>query len=162
MTVIYPLTLLYDAACPVCALEMEHLRSRNTAGRLVIVNIAVPGFDAAAFGASAAELDAQIHAHCADGTVLRGMEALRLAYAAVGLGWVLWPTGLAPLRALADFAYGRFARHRRKISGFAVPLIEAIATHRARRGAQRLAACRDGACATPARAQVDRTQGETS
>lgn len=54
MNSVYPLTLLDDAACPVCALEMDHLRSRNTAGRLVFVNIAAPGFDAAAFGACAA------------------------------------------------------------------------------------------------------------
>ena len=25
----YPLTLFYDAGCPVCALEMDHLRARN-------------------------------------------------------------------------------------------------------------------------------------
>ena len=26
----YPLTLFYDAACPVCSLEMDHLRERCT------------------------------------------------------------------------------------------------------------------------------------
>ena len=31
---LYPLTLLYDGACPVCSLEMEHLRARNANGKL--------------------------------------------------------------------------------------------------------------------------------
>jgi predicted DCC family thiol-disulfide oxidoreductase YuxK len=40
----YPLTLFYDADCPVCSLEMDHLRARNDAGKLRFVDIAVPGF----------------------------------------------------------------------------------------------------------------------
>lgn len=42
----FPLTLLYDAACPVCALEMDHLRQRNRDGRLAFVDIAAPDFKA--------------------------------------------------------------------------------------------------------------------
>ncbi|MEQ1806344.1 MAG: DCC1-like thiol-disulfide oxidoreductase family protein [Burkholderiaceae bacterium] len=42
MSSIYPLTLLYDATCPVCALEMDHLRSRNAAGQLVFVDRSHP------------------------------------------------------------------------------------------------------------------------
>ncbi len=160
MSSIYPLTLLYDATCPVCALEMDHLRSRNAAGQLVFVDIMAPGFDAAPYGTSWAALDAQIHARCADGTLLQGMPVLRLAYAAVGLGWVLAPTGFAPLRALFDLAYRQFARHRRTISGFTAPLINAVRTHRARRQTQRMAACHGGACTAPARAGDK--QGEPS
>src|SRR5262245_25248882 len=44
----YPLTLFYDASCPVCALEMDHLRERDIEGRLIFVDIGAPGFDAAA------------------------------------------------------------------------------------------------------------------
>jgi len=94
---IYPLTLFYDAACPVCALEMDHLRERNREGRLVFVNIAAPGFDPAPYGVSCADMDAEIHGLCADGTMLRGVEVLRLAYDAADLGWVLRPTGWTPL-----------------------------------------------------------------
>jgi predicted DCC family thiol-disulfide oxidoreductase YuxK len=147
MSAVYPLTLLYDANCPVCALEMDHLRSRNAAGRLVFVDIAAIDFDAAHFGTPWAELDAEIHAVCADGSVLRGMQVLRLAYAAVGLGWVLRPTGLAPLRPGFDWAYRLFARHRREISSIAAPLINAVRGRRARRLAARMASCHGGACA---------------
>lgn len=139
----YPLTLLYDAACPVCSLEMDHLRARDTAGRLAFVDIAAPGFDATAYCTTHTALDAEIHGIWADGSVSKGMATLRAAYAAVGLGWVLRPTELAPVRPVFDLAYRVFARYRRPISRVAAPLIDAV---RARRTLARMARCRGGAC----------------
>jgi len=144
----YPLTLFYDAACPVCSLEMDHLRERNRDGKLVFVDISAPGFDATAHGASAAEMDAEIHGLRADGSMIRGIEVLRLAYAAVGIGWVLRPTGWTPLKPLFDAGYRVFARHRRDISRAAAPLITGMRALRARRMAQRMSACANGACDT--------------
>jgi predicted DCC family thiol-disulfide oxidoreductase YuxK len=147
------MTLLYDASCPVCALEMDHLRERNRHGRLAFVDIAAPGFDAAAWGTTLAALDAQIHGFRPDGTVLIGLPALREAYAAVGLGWVLRATAWAPLAPLADAGYRVFARHRQAISSAAAPLIGALRElrelreGRARRTLARMARCRGGACA---------------
>jgi len=142
----YPLTLFYDADCPVCSLEMDHLRERNREGRLVFVDIAAPGFDPAAWGATPAQMDAEIHALRPDGSLIRGVEVLRLAYAAVGLGWVLRPTGWAPLRPFFDAGYRVFARHRRTISRAAAPLIDAVRAARARRVASRMRDCSSGAC----------------
>ena len=150
MKTIYPLTLLYDGACPVCSLEMDHLRARNSAGRLVFVDIAAPGFDATPYGATRAELDAEIHAVAADDTTLRGMDVLRLAYAAAGLGWVLQPTGLGPLKPVFDAGYRVFARHRRSISRAAAPVIAVLREARARRLSACKAACGGAACAAPA------------
>jgi len=143
---IYPLTLFYDAGCPVCSLEMDHLRERSRDGRLVFVDISAPGFDAAAHGVSLAAMDAEIHGRAADGRWLRGVEVLRLAYEAAGLGWVLRPTGWPALRPLADAGYRIFARHRRSLSRAAAPLIEAVRAARARRLAERMRDCRSGAC----------------
>lgn len=151
MSEFYPLTLLYDGQCGVCSLEMDHLRERNHAGRLAFVDIAAPGFDPAPYGATLAEIDAVIHGVRPDGRVLRGVEVLRLAYAAVGLGWVLRPTGWGPLRPLADAGYRVFARHRRTISRVAAPLIDAVRAARARRSLDAMAACRAGTCETPRR-----------
>lgn len=146
MSTTYPLTLLYDAACPVCSLEMDHLRTRNEAGRLCFVDISAPGFDPAPYGASLADMNAEIHALAADGRLMRGVQVLRLAYEAVGLGWVMRPAGWGPLRGVADSAYRVFARHRRPISRAAAPLIEAIRAYRARRLMRRMQACAGGAC----------------
>ena len=146
MSATYPLTLLYDGTCAVCSLEMDHLRARNDAGRLAFVDIASPGFDSMSYGATLAEMDAVIHGVRPDGSLLRGVEVLRLAYAAVGLGWVLGPTGWGPLRPIADAAYRVFARHRRTISRVAAPLIDGLSAARARRTAQRMQACASSAC----------------
>lgn len=146
MNAIYPLTLLYDAACPVCALEMDHLRARNDAGRLVFIDISAPDFDAKPFGVTLTQLDAEIHAVRADGQLIKGVQVLRLAYEAVGLGWVMRATGWVPLRGVSDVAYRLFARHRRKISNLVAPLIAAVRAGRARQMAQRMQQCNAGQC----------------
>ncbi len=148
-TDIYPLTLFYDAACPVCSLEMDTLRARDHDGRLVFIDIAAQGFDPTPYGVTLASMNGEIHAQRPDGSLIRGVEVLRLAYAAVGLGWVLRPTGWALLRPLSDAAYRVFACHRRPISHAAAPLIDALRACRARRSAQRMRDCAAGACAMP-------------
>lgn len=149
MRITYPLTLLYDANCPVCALEMDHLRERTEGDKLVFVDIGAEGFDPAPYGASFEAMDAEIHGVLPDGSVIKGVEVLRLAYEAAGLGWVLRPTGWAPLRPLFDMGYRVFARHRRRISRTAAPLIDAVRAMRARRTVQRMHECANGACAAP-------------
>lgn len=146
MSANYPLTLLYDAQCPVCSLEMDHLRERCTDGRLRFVDISQPGFDAARYGATLAAMDAEIHGVRPDGSLLKGVEVLRLAYAAAGLGWVMRPTGWAPLRPAFDAGYRLFARHRRRISAVAAPLIATIRAQRARRVAKAMRDCQAGVC----------------
>jgi len=128
----YPLTIFYDASCPVCALEMDQLGARDAAGRLVLVDMSAPGFDAGCHGLTHAKLDAAIHAVRPDGTVVRGMAVLRLAYAAAGLGWLLRPSAFGPLRPAFDAAYRVFARHRKSISRVLGPAIEAVRARRAR------------------------------
>lgn len=142
----YPLTLLYDGNCPVCLLEMDHLRERDAAGRLNLIDFSLPGFDPAPWGSTLEAMNAEIHGYRADGSEVRGLAALRLAYDAVGLGWVLRPTGVGPLRPLFDLGYLAFARHRRRISRVAAPLIGIVRARRARRTLERMARCRDGSC----------------
>jgi predicted DCC family thiol-disulfide oxidoreductase YuxK len=144
MSVNFPLTLLYDATCPVCSLEMDHLRERNHAGALRFVDIAAPGFDPATYGVTLAALNAEIHGVRPDGSLIRGVPVLRLAYTAAGLGWVVRPTGWAPLRPVFDVLYRLFARHRQPISRAAAPLIEALRAQRARRTVARMSACSAG------------------
>jgi predicted DCC family thiol-disulfide oxidoreductase YuxK len=131
----YPLKVFYDASCPVCALEMDHLRARDSEGRLELVDMSAPGFDAACHGFAHADLDAAIHAVRPDGSVVRGMPVLRLAYRAAGLGWLLRPTGVGPLRPAFDAAYRLFARHRKTISRALAPAIATVRARRERRSA---------------------------
>lgn len=115
----------------------------------MFVDIGAEGFDPAPYGASFEAMDAEIHGVLPDGSVIKGVEVLRLAYEAAGLGWVLRPTGWAPLRPLFDMGYRVFARHRRRISRTAAPLIDAVRAMRARRTVQRMHECANGACAAP-------------
>ena len=108
--------------------------------------IAAPGFDATHYGLTWGAVDAEIHGIRPDGSAIKGVEVLRLAYAAAGLGAFMRPTGWAPLRPVVDAGYRLFARHRRRISAVAAPLIVAIRAHRARRTLEAMHACRDGAC----------------
>lgn len=110
------LQLLYDGACPICSLEMRRLRSLDGARRLECLDIASPGFDPVRYGTAMPALMDRMHAIAPDGRLLVGMDAIRAAYAAVGLGWLLAATRLPLVRRLADRAYLAFARNRYAIS----------------------------------------------
>jgi predicted DCC family thiol-disulfide oxidoreductase YuxK len=143
----YPLTLLYDGACPICALEMDNLKARNSAGLLAFADITAPGFDIAPYtrvrAATREQMLALIHAMRPDGSLVVGVEVFRLAYGAVGLGKLTAPTAWPIVKPMFDAAYAVFARHRYGLSKLAMPLIESIA---ARRAARRAQACNAQEC----------------
>lgn len=129
----FPLTVFYDAECPVCALEMESLRRRDRCDRLRLVDMSAAGFDARTYGLAHDDLDAVIHALRPDGTVLRGMEVLRSAYAAAGLGWLLQATRWPLLKPAFDAVYRAFARRRHAISRALAPFVPAARASSSRR-----------------------------
>jgi predicted DCC family thiol-disulfide oxidoreductase YuxK len=53
-----------------------------------------------------------LHGILPDGRVVRGVEAIRQVYGAVGLGWLVAPTRLPVIRWGLDCMYGAFARNR--------------------------------------------------
>ena len=105
-------TIFFDGDCPFCVREVQWLLRRSRGGRLAAIDIATPEFDAAAFGGSPESFMARIHGRRADGTMIDGMQVFREAYAAVGLGWLVAPTGWPILRPLFDVGYRWFARNR--------------------------------------------------
>ena len=126
-------TLLYDSDCPFCKLEVEWLQRRSAGHRLGAVDIAADDFDAAQFGLSEDDVHARLHGVRPDGTVVEGMEAIREAWSAAGIGWVMAPTGWPILRWFADLGYVVFAKYR-------VPLGRLFGRR-----------CDSGACAAPRR-----------
>ncbi len=129
----WTLKVLFDGQCPFCRLEERWLKSRDKAGRLDFEDISAPEFDAEQYGLLLSDLHASLHGVLADGQVIRGPEVFRQAYRAVGLGWILAPTGWPLLRQLVDFLYALFARHR-------VSLGRMVGRP-----------CEDGACRAPGR-----------
>ena len=143
----YPLTLLFDGACPFCRLEIEQLARRDILKRLIFVDISASDFDIDkhAPGVAVADLNRLIHARLPDGGIVSGVEVFRLAYGAVGLGALWAPTALPLLRPAIDRAYAWFARNRQPISRALAPVLVHVA---ARRAARRASACEAGVCAS--------------
>lgn len=140
----YPLTLLYEEACPLCKLEIDNLKVRDKAGRLCFVDVSAPDFDPTPYGVPLSDLLEAIHAVKADGSMVKGVAVFRLAYAAVGLGWITRPTGWPLLKPLFDRAYVQLARNRHRISKRFAWLLFGIA---ARRAVRRSQSCKEGHCA---------------
>ncbi len=112
------LELFYDGDCGLCSREIKLLRRLDRGrGQLAFVDITDPDFDPDAVGQSVETLMARMHGRGPDGTWVVGMEVFRRAYRAVGLGWLLAPTGWPLLRPLFDAGYRWFARNRHWIGG---------------------------------------------
>ncbi len=153
---LYPLTLYFDGACPLCSAEMENLRLRDTEARLRFVNIAALGFDPATAGASWDELMRTLHARAADGRLLRGVEALRAAYTAVGFGAVMAALGHPLLARLAEHTYPWVARNRNRLPRRLVQLVVERAARRAAKLAAQQRCKPDGVCRVEPEAGVSR------
>jgi len=109
--------MYFDGDCPLCAREVAWLAARDGASRIRFVDIAAPAFDPAPLGRTREQLMGRLHARDARGQWLTGMAVLRAAYAQVGLGALLAPTGWPLLRPLFDVAYALFARVRPHLPG---------------------------------------------
>ena len=113
-----PFTVLIDGECPLCRREASFMRRLDRGrGRLLLEDIAAPGFDPERYARTMDELMGTIHGVLPDGRLVTGMDVFRRAYAAVGLGWVLAPTAWPGLRGASDRVYAWFARHRLRITG---------------------------------------------
>jgi predicted DCC family thiol-disulfide oxidoreductase YuxK len=104
--------LLYDGECPFCVREVRWLQRRNYQGQLAFEDITAPGFEPAIYRATREELMGVIHGVFPDGRVVSKLEVFRQAYRAVGLGWLIAPTGWPILRWIFDRLYLLFARNR--------------------------------------------------
>ena len=143
---IYPLTVYYESARPLCNAEMTNLMLRNTDQLLVFADISAPGFNALPEGTSLQALLEIIHARRADGVVIKGVEVFRLAYEAVGLDRIASALRLPVLRWMADRSYPWVARNRHR---FPRGLVRLIFEGDVRRAAERAASarCTSAACA---------------
>lgn len=142
----YPLTIYYDASCRLCNGEMSNLMLRNTEGLLAFVDASEADFVSPIADITRADLMTIIHGVRADGQVIRGVEVFRLAYSAVGLGWITAPTAWPLLRQLADRAYPWLARNRYRIPRPLVTLLFEGPTRRAAERAARQARCTTQSC----------------
>jgi predicted DCC family thiol-disulfide oxidoreductase YuxK len=122
----YPITIYFDASCPLCTSEMGALKAHDGADRLRLVDCAAAGFDDADVqraGLSQAELLRIIHARDGSGRWLRGVEVFEAAYRAVGLRTLAFLWGCRLWRPLLDRLYPVIARNRRVLSRLGLPAV---------------------------------------
>ena len=115
----YPLTVFYDASCPMCANEIVALQERDRGARLEIVDCSAPDFDKdvlAGTGITRTELMTRIHARDAHGRWLVALDAIEAAYRAVGLEQAAQFWGSRRMRPLLDPLYRWVARRRQALS----------------------------------------------
>ena len=113
----YEFTLFYDGDCPICQKEVAWLSRLNSKQRLGLQDINATDFIAENYGKSHAELMAEIHGLYPDGTVIKGVPVFRAAYQAVGLGWLVAPTGWPVFNIVFAQLYTLFAKHRIYLGG---------------------------------------------
>jgi predicted DCC family thiol-disulfide oxidoreductase YuxK len=111
-------TILIDGDCPLCRHEGNLLRKLDKGrGRLALVDITDPAFDAGRYGTTFDDVMGTIHGVRPDGSLATGVEVFRRAYDAVGWGWLWAPTGWPVIKPIVDRVYAFFAKHRLRLTG---------------------------------------------
>lgn len=115
----YPLTVFYDASCPLCASEMQALKALDAEGRLDLVDCSAPEFDDAFLigdGLDRAALMGRLHARDSRGRWHVGLDAFEALYRAAGLERAARVWGDRCWRPVLDRVYPWIARHRQRLS----------------------------------------------
>jgi len=114
----FPLTVYYDASCPLCASEMHALAARDRQARLALVDCAGEDFDDrpfAADGVTRAAMLREIHARAADGRWLKGVDVFAAVYRVAGFPHLARLFASARLRPLWTRLYPWIARNRHRL-----------------------------------------------
>ncbi len=117
----WQIRLLYDGHCPLCKREAKLLRRRVRHGEVLLEDYTAPDFDADRYGVEREALDKRIHGVLPNGQIVTGVEAFRVAYRALGWGWLIAPTGWPVLRWVFDGLYAVFAKIRPRLQGRCQP-----------------------------------------
>lgn len=119
MGVRYPLTVFYDASCPMCAGEMLALKELDREARLELVDCSARDFDESVLAGLAitrADLMTRMHARDAHGRWLVALDAIEAAYRAAGQERAAQVWGSRRMRPLLGPLYLWVARRRQFLS----------------------------------------------
>ena len=122
MQITYPLTIYYDAACPMCRTEMETLKEMDFDNKLILVDCSNTNMDAPASCLISHEaMMERIYAQDAAGQWLKGVDVFEAAYAAAGFKALSKLWGSQTLRPVLDCIYPLIADNRHWLSKTPLP-----------------------------------------
>lgn len=133
-TITYPLTIYYDASCPLCATEMHTIKETDYDNKLILVDCSNNDFTAPAIcPTNKAAMMERIHAQDAAGQWISGVDVFAIAYAAGGFKKMSQLWGSKTLRPFLTRIYPVIANNRHWLSKTPLPnvfnqLLRAFAT----------------------------------
>jgi predicted DCC family thiol-disulfide oxidoreductase YuxK len=122
MNITYPLTIFYDASCPLCAAEMHTIKETDFENKLILVDCSNENFSEPAFCPSQkADMMTRIHAVDATGIWIKGVDVFEIAYKAGGFNKLGKFWGNKTLRPILTMAYPFIADNRHWLSKTPLP-----------------------------------------
>ena len=110
------LTVFYDGGCPLCKIEIDHLRKCNNESRVSFEDIGHPSFSSRFPLINVENASKVLHGQTSNGDIILALDVTYLAWSLVGKRrWVAalrWPF----IRPTVNVMYRFFARYRHQIS----------------------------------------------
>ena len=149
-TVHYPITIFYDASCPLCTREVSILKHYDQADQIHLIDCSPKDF-AAVDGYGRDAMMRLIHSRDAAGQWLVGAPVFAAAYRASGFSSIASLWGSARLQPFWRVVYPWIADHRMLLSKLGATSVFSWVLHRlhARAAKKALAAsklCHEGVC----------------
>lgn len=139
----YPITVFFDASCPLCNEEMSRLKEHDTHGNIQLVDCSAPEFVPPVGAPDVATMMRTLHAITAQGQWVVGVPVFQMIYSAVGFVSVAKWLGRPWVSRLTAKVYPVVARYRNYIPRELVGIWFKWLAIRSARRSQR---CADGIC----------------
>ena len=120
----FPLTIYYDASCPLCSAEMHTIKETDFENKLILVDCSADNFNEPAFCPSnKTTMMERIHAVDAAGVWIKGVDVFAIAYSAAGFNKLGKFWGNKTLRPILSRAYPIIADNRHWLSKTPLPYV---------------------------------------
>ncbi len=151
----YPLTIFYDASCPICKSEMEAIKISDVQNNLILIDCSPATFDATRYAnhIDQANMMFCIHAQDANGIWLKGVDVFAAAYRVTGFDFIAKIWANEKLRPFTTRLYPWIARNRQTLSKTGLPfifnsLIKKLAQNKAKKTVKQRITCTEESCPT--------------
>jgi predicted DCC family thiol-disulfide oxidoreductase YuxK len=119
MDTLFPMTVYFDASCPLCREEMAVIKARDYAEEIILTDCSTAGFFdpiAQAHGISQSQMMQLIYARAANGQWLIGIDVFIAVYERVGLSSIAQFWGHPVLSKFLRKLYPWIAKYRQGLS----------------------------------------------